>query len=54
MSLNSSERPEIEIYDERIPIVKTFKYLGVILTEEATGEAEFQARLNQGYAKLAV
>jgi hypothetical protein len=35
-------------------MVKTFKYLGVILTEEATGEAEFQARLNQGYAKLAV
>ena len=54
MSLNASEKPEIEIYGERIPIVKTFKYLGVILSEEATGEAEFQARLNQGYAKLAV
>ena len=29
MSLNTSEEPEIEMYDERIPIVKTFKYLGV-------------------------
>ena len=53
MSLNTLEKPEVSIYGERVQIVNSFKYLGVIFTEEATGANEFQARLNQGYAKLA-
>ena len=53
MSLNSLEKPEVSIYGERVQIVNSFKYFGVIFTEEATRANEFQARLNQGYAKLA-
>ena len=53
MSLNTTEKPEVSIYGERVQNVNTFKYLGVIFTEETTGVSEFQARLNQGYAKLA-
>ena len=33
--------------------MNSFTYLSVIFTEEATAANEFQARLNQGYAKLA-
>ena len=36
MSLNSLEKPEVSIYGERVQIVNSFKYLGVIFTEEAT------------------
>ena len=52
MSLNTLEKPEVTIYGERVEIVNSSKYLGVIFNEEATGANEFQARLNQGYAKL--
>ena len=54
MNLNTSEEPEISIYKKRIPIMKSFKSLGVILSSEAPGVEEFQAKLNQGYVKLAV
>ena len=53
MSLNTTEKSEVSIYGERVQNVNSFKYLGVIFTEETTGAYEFQARLNQGYAKLA-
>ena len=53
MSLNAEEQPVVSIYGEPVQIVHSFKYLGVIFTEEASGESEIQARLNQGYAKLA-
>ena len=53
MSLNSEEQPVVSFYGEQIQIVHFFKYLGVIFSKEASGESEFQARLNQGYAKLA-
>ena len=53
MSLNTDEKPEVSIYGERVQTVDSFKYLGVIFTEEASGTMEFQARLNLGYAKLA-
>ena len=48
----TAEKPEVAIYGEQVQIVNSFKCLGVLFTEEATGASEFQARLNQGYAKL--
>ena len=53
MSLNTSEKPEVSIYGKQVQTVNSFKYLGVVFTEEATRASEFQARLNQDYAKLA-
>ena len=43
----------LSIYGDQVQIVHSFKYLGVIFTEEASGESEIQARLNQDYTKLA-
>ena len=54
MSLNTDVKPVVSIYDELVPIVKSFKYLGVIVSRDAVGSCEFQTRLNQGFAKMAV
>ena len=53
-SLNTSAVPTVSIYGEQMPVVKSFKYLAVILSSESTGSDMFQTRLNQGFAKLAV
>ena len=54
MSLNTDVVLVVSIYDELVPVVKSFKYLGVILSKDATGSCEFQTRLNQGCAKMAI
>ena len=43
----------VSIYGEQVQIVNSFKYLEVVFNDEASEASEFQARLNQGYVKLA-
>ena len=44
----------VSIYDEQVPVVKSFEYLGGISSGWSTCSDEFQTRLNQGFAELTV